>query len=272
MPSSGYFIEIDPGFESRETGTHRNYPVLIALLADIHSNRQAFTACLARARDMGAERFVLLGDYVGYGADPVWTVETIMDLVANGAVAVLGNHDSAISNPREHCNTAAQTAIEWTRGELGAAERKFLANLPLTVSDGDRLYVHADASSPAKWHYVTDTSEAVRSMSATGLRVTFCGHVHQPAIYALSATAKMTFFRPVTGAPVPLLSWRRWHVVLGSVGQPRDGISAASFAMLDTVKGEITFCRAPYDIERAAEAIRRSGLPAVFAERLFEGR
>jgi diadenosine tetraphosphatase ApaH/serine/threonine PP2A family protein phosphatase len=246
--------------------------VLIALMADIHSNRQAFTACLEHARDLGAEQFVLLGDYVGYGADPVWTVETVMDLVSQGAIAVQGNHDCAISNLREYGNSAAQKVIEWTRGELGAAERQFLAGLPLTVSDGDRLYVHADASNPSKWIYVTGTQEAVHSMSATQARITFCGHVHQPAIYALSATAKMTFFRPITGAPVPLLSWRRWHVVLGSAGQPRDGIASASFAMLDTLKGEITFQRAPYDIERAAEAIRRAGLPSVFAERLFQGR
>ena len=43
--------------------------MLIALFADIHANRQAFGACLAQARDAGAERIVLLGDYVGYGAD-----------------------------------------------------------------------------------------------------------------------------------------------------------------------------------------------------------
>lgn len=246
--------------------------MLIALLADIHSNRQALEACLAHARDLGAERFVLLGDYVGYGADPVWTVETVMALVNKGAIAVLGNHDNAINNPRETANPAATTVIEWTRGELGAAERQFLASLPLTAEDGDRLYVHADASQPEKWIYVTDPHEAVQSISAARQRVTFSGHVHQPGIYALSATAKMTYFQPVTGAPVPLLSWRRWHVVLGSVGQPRDGIASASFAMLNTLKGEITFCRAPYDIERAAESIRRHGLPLVFAERLFQGR
>ena len=70
--------------------------MLIALFADIHANRQAFSACLAQAREQGAQRIVLLGDYVGYGADPEWTVTTVMDLVDQGAVAVLGNHDSAI--------------------------------------------------------------------------------------------------------------------------------------------------------------------------------
>jgi predicted phosphodiesterase len=68
--------------------------VLLALLADIHANRQAFSACLDFARAHGAERFICLGDYVGYGADPEWTVETVMNLVEKGALAVRGNHDN----------------------------------------------------------------------------------------------------------------------------------------------------------------------------------
>ena len=81
--------------------------MLIALFADIHANRQAFSACLAQARDQGAQRIVLLGDYVGYGADPEWAVKTVMELVAQGAMAVLGNHDSAIGQPREQMNLEA---------------------------------------------------------------------------------------------------------------------------------------------------------------------
>ena len=246
--------------------------MLIALIADIHANRQALTACLAQARAAGAERIVLLGDYVGYGADPDWAVQTVMELVAQGAVALLGNHDSAVDDRRERMNHDAQVAIEWTRGQLGVAERDFLGALPLSFRDGERLFVHADASAPKRWLYVTSPEEAYRSMAATDARVTFCGHVHEPAIYAFSVVAKMTSFRPVTGVAVPLLARHRWHVVLGSAGQPRDGNPAASFAMLDTVRQEITFCRAPYDVEAAAAAIRANGLPVSLAERLIEGR
>jgi diadenosine tetraphosphatase ApaH/serine/threonine PP2A family protein phosphatase len=246
--------------------------VLIALFADIHANRQAFSACLAQARDQGAERIVLLGDYVGYGADPEWAVTTVMELVDKGAVAVLGNHDSAVANPREQMNLEAQIAIEWTRGVLEASQRKFLAGLPLIANDGERLYVHSEASNPASWSYVTSTLEAARSITATSAQIGFCGHIHQPAVYSMSATAKMTAFTPTTGGAVPLLQGRRWLVVLGSVGQPRDGNPAASYAMLDTDKRELTYCRAAYDIEQAAAAIRKKGLPVWLANRLFQGR
>jgi predicted phosphodiesterase len=144
--------------------------MLIAIFADIHANRQAFDACLVQARGYGAERIVLLGDYVGYGADPEWTVTTVMDLVDKGAVAVLGNHDSAIGNPREPLNVEAKMVIEWTRGELGATQRQFLASLPLTKSDGDRLYVHAEASHPKSWIYVQSVTEAATSISPRSIR------------------------------------------------------------------------------------------------------
>ena len=245
--------------------------LLIALFADIHANRQAFSACLSDARERGAERIVLLGDYVGYGGDPDWAVGAVMDLVAQGAVAVLGNHDAAIGNPREQMNVEARVAIEWTRGVLGASQRQFLAGLPLTRNDAGRLYVHADASKPGSWIYVASTAAAADSIAATPAHITFCGHIHRPALYSMSPAAKMTAFTPTSGVPIQLMPGRRWLAVLGSVGQPRDRNPAAAYAMLDTDKRELTYCRAPYDIEAAAAAIRRHGLPNSLAERLFTG-
>jgi len=109
-------------------------------------------------------------------------------------------------------------------------------------------------------------------MIATRAHVTFCGHIHKPALYSMSATAKMTSFVPVAGVPINLLKGRQWLAVLGSVGQPRDRDPAAAFAIYDTVAREITFCRAPYDIEAAARRIREQGLPPWLAERIFLGR
>ena len=244
----------------------------LAVFSDIHANRQAFGACLDFARGHGAERLILLGDYVGYGADPEWTVETVMGLVENGAVAIRGNHDNAVSTPSESMNAEAQAAIEWTRGRLSTAQRRFLTELPLSIQEDDRLYVHSEASHPQNWRYVQNTPDAARSLVATRAHVTFCGHIHRPALYSMSATAKMTSFVPTTAVPVQLLSGRQWLAVLGSVGQPRDGDPAAAFAMFDTDRREITYCRVPYDVEAAAQRIRDNGLPHWLADRLSVGR
>ncbi|HEY5128343.1 MAG TPA: metallophosphoesterase family protein [Bradyrhizobium sp.] len=246
--------------------------MLLAVFADIHANRQAFAACLDFARARGAERMILLGDFVGYGADPEWAVETVMGLVDGGAVAVQGNHDSAIGTATESMNAVAQAAIEWTRGRLSAAQRRFLADLPLTLREDDRLYVHSEASNPPRWRYVQNTTDAARSLVASEAHVTFCGHIHKPALYSMSSTAKMTSFIPTADVPVNLLGGRRWLAVLGSVGQPRDGNPAASFAMFDTRSQEITYCRVPYDVEAAAMRIRENGLPHWLADRLMVGR
>jgi diadenosine tetraphosphatase ApaH/serine/threonine PP2A family protein phosphatase len=243
----------------------------IALFADIHGNRHAFTACLEQARDLGAERVVLLGDYVGYGADPAWVVSAVMEFVARGALAVRGNHDSAVTSHGESMNDAAQIAIEWTRGELGPAERRFLEELPFTHEEDDRLYVHADASRPEAWRYILDQSDAALSLGATAAAITFCGHVHQPMLYRLTRTGQLASFLPQTGRAIPLQPDRRWLAVLGSVGQPRDRNPAASFAIFDTDRRELTYWRADYDVEAAAAAIRSKGLPSWLADRLCIG-
>ena len=244
----------------------------LAVLADIHANRQAFAACLDYARARGAEQFICLGDYVGYGADPEWTVETVMGLVENGAMAVRGNHDNAVGTPSESMNAEAQAAIEWTRGRLSAAQRHFLAELPFELWDDDRLYVHSEASNPPKWRYVQNATDAARSIIATEVHVTFCGHIHRPALYSMSATAKMTSFVPTADVSVQLLPGRQWLAVLGSVGQPRDGDPAAAFALFDTDSQQLTYCRVPYDVEAAALQIRENGLPHWLADRLSVGR
>ncbi|WP_038380611.1 metallophosphoesterase family protein, partial [Bradyrhizobium elkanii] len=227
----------------------------LALFADIHANRQAFAACLDAAHARSAERLICLGDIVGYGADPEWAVDTVIDLVAKGAIAVRGNHDNAIGVPSDTMNAEAKAAIDWTRGRLSGEQKQFLAGLPMSREEDNRLYVHSEASEPTKWRYVRDTADAARSMMATELQITFCGHIHRPGLYSMSSTAKMTSFVPTSGIAVQLLPGRRWLAVLGSVGQPRDGDPAASFAMFDTISREITYHRVPYDVATAAALI-----------------
>ncbi|WP_315737398.1 MULTISPECIES: metallophosphoesterase family protein [unclassified Bradyrhizobium] len=246
--------------------------MLLAILTDIHANRQAFAACLEAARARGADRLICLGDIVGYGADPEWSVDTVMEIVAGGGLAVRGNHDNAVSVASETMNAEAQAAMEWTRGRLSAEQRRFLAELPMSIGDDDRLFVHAEASSPPRWRYVQSSADAARSMIATEAQVTFCGHIHRPALYSMSATAKMTSFTPTANMPIQLLRGRQWLAVVGSVGQPRDGDPAASFVTFDTKTRELTYCRVPYDVEAAAQRIRDNGLPPWLAQRLSMGR
>lgn len=244
----------------------------IAILSDIHANREAFAACLDDAARRGAQRLVLLGDIVGYGADAVWAVRRAMELAASGAVVVKGNHDEAAVRDHGGMTEDAAAAAAWTRSILEADAEAWLDALPLEVEEEDRLYVHADAHDPARWDYVRDAQDARRSLDAVAARIVLCGHTHVPALYGLTAAAKLISFRPVAGAAVPLLRPRRWLAVLGAVGQPRDGNPAAAYAMLDTATSDYTLLRVPYDAEAAGAKIRAAGLPERLATRLLRGR
>jgi diadenosine tetraphosphatase ApaH/serine/threonine PP2A family protein phosphatase len=246
--------------------------VLIAIFTDIHGNREAFEACLAHAGRHPIDRYVFLGDLVGYGADPGFVVDTVKDLAARGAIALLGNHDSAAIGLPERMNDDAMAAAEWTRRQLTPDQHAFLTGLPLTVEDDDRFYVHASAASPAAWDYVLDERAAARSLMATDAAVTFCGHTHLPALFHMTATAKIAAFDPDAGVAIPLTPQRRWVAVIGAVGQPRDRNPAACYALYDDGPRTLTYVRVPYDVDTAARKIRDAGLPAFLAARLALGR
>ncbi len=244
----------------------------LALLADVHANLEALRACLADARERGAERLAFLGDLVGYGADPGPVVDLVAAAVDSGAHAVRGNHDAAaITGDSEFMHRTAGAVIAWTRERLTEGQRAFLAGLPLVVRDGPLLLVHASPEAPGEWIYVTDPLRAAHALGAAGDATwVFCGHVHEPVLYTAGA-ARPVPFRPVPGVAIPVPPRRRWLAVVGSAGQPRDGNTAACYAMLDTERTTLTFFRVPYDWRAAAEKIRAAGLPESLARRLERG-
>jgi diadenosine tetraphosphatase ApaH/serine/threonine PP2A family protein phosphatase len=244
----------------------------LALFADIHSNLEAISACLAHAQALGAERYAFLGDLVGYGADPVAVLNLIERHAANGAVVVLGNHDAAaLGRPTGQMNANAQSAIAWTRAQLGERQRAFLEALPLAVNDGDMLFVHASAAAPERWTYVTDAADAQQSLDAGGANYIFCGHVHQPKLYYMGTGGRPMPFVPVPGVPIPTGRHRQWLAIVGSAGQPRDGNNAACYAMFDMERERLTYFRGPYAHGITAQKIRAAGLPPRLALRLEHG-
>jgi diadenosine tetraphosphatase ApaH/serine/threonine PP2A family protein phosphatase len=244
----------------------------LALLADIHSNLEALTACLTHARTMGATRFAFLGDLVGYGADPVAVLELVEQHATEGAVVVLGNHDAAVlGRPDDTLNDHAQAAIAWTRDRLGERHRAFLASLPLVVRDDNMLFVHASAAAPGQWIYITSLREAQESMRAADAGYIFSGHVHEQKLFYMGADGRPMPFRPVPGTPIPTAKHRQWLAIVGSAGQPRDRSNQACYALADLERSRLTFFRLPYDYGVAARKIRSAGLPERAALRLERG-
>ena len=247
--------------------------MILALLADIHSNLGAFEACLAHARGHGAERIAFLGDLVGYAAEASEVVERAAALSREGAFAVKGNHDEAIDPQGRfgYMNESAMAAIEWTRRTLSPEHKAFLAALPLCVREERFCLVHASADRPERFDYVDGPTAAWRSAEAADRPYTFCGHVHDQVLYFERGPERMGTLRPTPGSAIPVGAHRRWVAIVGSVGQPRDGNPDAAYALFDTAREEITFYRVTYDHLAAEARIRAADLPEVLALRIRRG-
>jgi diadenosine tetraphosphatase ApaH/serine/threonine PP2A family protein phosphatase len=243
----------------------------LAVLTDIHANREAFEAVLADAAARGAERTVILGDVVGYGPDPEWCVEAAARLVDEGAICIRGNHDNAAIGGVEAMSVLSRRAMDWTKPRLTEAHKAFLAGRPLTAALEDVLCVHASVNEPSAWNYVTSDIRATGSFRSCQARVILCGHVHVPLLTScdIGGVVRAQAFR--MAVPIPLIRSRRWLAVVGAVGQARDGVAQAGYAMLDTVANELTFRRVAYDMGPTMQKIRAAGLPEELALRLMRG-
>ena len=251
-----------------------------ALLSDIHSNLHALEACLAHAQTQGADRLVILGDLVNYGALPSEVVARCQALQTEGAIVLRGNHEALIQthsinadNPNP--SLGSQTA-EWTHDQLSPAQRFWLETLPLTDRVGSMFFVHASADAPTRWRYVDDERTAALSLDAAcehpEVRHVFGGHVHHQSLYYRGTGRQLMAFKPTAGVAIPTPKHRHWIATVGSVGQPRDGNPRAMYALFDDAADTLTFHRVAYDHRAAARAIRQAGLPDFFAHRLETGR
>jgi diadenosine tetraphosphatase ApaH/serine/threonine PP2A family protein phosphatase len=168
-------------------------------------------------------------------------------------------------------STLARTALDWTIPRLSPSQHSFLAALPLSARLDDMLFVHASANDPAAWQYVHSDITATDSFSACDARLVFCGHVHMPLLVTCDRQGMVREQPFRHGLPIPLLRSRRWLAVVGSAGQPRDGVAQAGWALMDTDSNELTFRRTPYDLGATVAGIRAAGLPEALALRLIRG-
>lgn len=242
----------------------------IAVLSDIHANLPALEAV---ASDLPpVDQVWVLGDTVGYGPQPN---EVVTTLQAMGARSVLGNHDGAAIGTVDaaYFNPDARAAIDWTVGAIDANTRAYIATLPEVRRDGDLTAVHGSPRDPI-WEYITGPGIAAANFDAFETRLCLFGHTHMPVAFrALDGQVEA-----VPGLPGAPLSLGRARALLnpGSVGQPRDGLSDAAYAILglNGNPGEDTFefRRVRYDIDRTQRLMREVGLPGRLAERLSYGR
>lgn len=242
----------------------------IAIFSDIHSNLEALHACCRRAEALGVERYVCLGDLIGYGADPVETLDAVMQLP--GLIAIRGNHEEMVlSTDLVGTTNAIVQASRWTRKQLSQDHLRFLSGLSYIHNEFDVTFAHASAALPQSWDYLYEPLQVEACIEASSNNVTFIGHVHIPNIFFEKFDKIFQVEPALEGIHVPLLNRVRYVVNVGAVGQPRDGFPAASFTILDLENRQLCFQRVPYDYHKAAGKIVKAGLDPHFAQRLMQG-
>jgi predicted phosphodiesterase len=243
------------------------------VLTDIHANLEALDACLADARTRGFDRALVLGDLVGYGADPNAVVERVVAL--DPLAIVRGNHDKVACGleQAEGFNAVAKSAAFWTFDVMTPEHRAWLAALPEGPILVDDLVEICHGSPFDEDAYIFDELDAVRALKASQRPLCLFGHTHYPVSFELSAdTFDSTGPSASAESQLVLRNGSKYLVNPGSVGQPRDGDPRAAYAIVDVAERQVTMMRVSYPLEAAQAKVVKAGLPDVLAQRLAAGR
>lgn len=239
---------------------------MYAVISDIHGNLEGLEAVLADVPEE-VEHIYCLGDVIGYGANPNECCELVRE---RGMPTITGNHDLAVvdlGTDLNWFNPVAAAAVRWTRERLTDENTGFLRSRPRTMQEGESLFVHGSVRDPDEYIVDGDTAAenlAVLKSDYPDVRLCFFGHTHVKAI-APSPNGPATEARALDlGSNGPYL------VNPGSVGQPRDGDTFASYVLAEGTN--VTYHFVEYDIEKAQAKIRDAGLPGMLADRLAVGR
>lgn len=244
------------------------------VLTDIHGNLEALEAVLDGLSSQGCDATLVLGDLVGYGADPNAVVDRVRAL--RPLAIVRGNHDKVASGIEdgESFNLVARSAVQWTNDALTPDNLAYLTALPagpLVVDDWIEICHGSPFDEDA---YVFDELDALKALEVSTRPVCLFGHTHVAVVF------RRTLDRlDVPAGPgdtdlvrLPLEEGSKYLVNVGSVGQPRDGDSRAAAGIVDTTERRIELYRVRYPIEEAQRKIRVAGLPEILARRLALGR
>lgn len=237
-----------------------------AIIADIHANLEALQAALEDSKKAGCTHYACLGDVVGYNANPKECLDIIRGM---GMPCVKGNHDEYCSTETnlEGFNPHAAEAVNWTRQQLTDEDRQWLRDLKYLRLVANFSIVHATLDGPQRWGYVFDRLAAAASFTYQNTSVCFFGHTHVPVAFV-----RDTVVRGGTYSKFKVETGRKYFINVGSVGQPRDGVPKATYAIYDLEDGLIELRRVQYDIATTQAKIRAAGLPERLAERLAYGK
>jgi len=242
------------------------------LLSDIHGNLPAFRAVMEDALRRGFDQVLFMGDAVGYYPDGDAVITALRKLEAQ---SVRGNHDAWIFDPEFLAREGTiPQVLRWQLEHLSPENLEYLKNLPWERLAPGYHQVHGSPCDP--FVYIDDLEPAREALSCSSRPWILIGHTHLAGI-----------FMAIEGPKGPWIRYKGFleeenHVALGpkarailnpgSVGQPRDGLPLAAYAIWDDEAREVWAYRVPFDLLAVRRRLKEAGFPMTLYERLRVGR
>lgn len=208
----------------------------IAIISDIHANLPALEVVLSDIRKSKCDHVFVLGDLVGYYHWPREVVEKIMGL--QDCTVIRGNHEDLLMRAREDevfaslCRAKYGSGLKICIETLSQEQMQWLDALPvsqtLTLDGITFALFHGSDREVDEYLYPDCARGRIDDMASSGIDYIFFGHTHYPVVFT------------------------RGHTVIanpGSVGQPRDIGSLASYLILNTKNRALMQRRLPFDSE-----------------------
>lgn len=238
------------------------------IFSDIHSNLEALNAVVDAYQKESIDKYLCVGDVVGYAANPKECIEKVKTLAM---ITVAGNHDWASVDlfSVDYFNPVACEAISWTKRNLDDDSRYFLESLKLVYKNEDLTLVHGTLDKPEDFNYMIDEYSARESFRLLETNICFVGHSHVAGIFIKDKDKRICYREDDS---IDIKDEFKYIVNVGSVGQPRDGNPKAAYYIYDTDKKEVQIKRVSYDIEATRKKIIAAGLPRFLGDRLLIGR
>ena len=282
------------------------FPLVFAIISDIHGNLEALQAVVAEIERRGITRIYCLGDVVGYGPCPGECLDAVIERCT---MCVCGNHDHACFYEPFNFNVSAERACYWTRQVFEDEAKKalrdrrweFLGRLPIRHEAENLLMVHASPRRPVNEYLFaedvyTNPSKILANFERLEDRHKACvvGHTHVPGVFLDDP-----YFDPPAELPEPnfytITEDEKAVINIGSVGQPRDRDVRACFAVVhergetvpypdkagegdlgpddDGYVSTVEFVRVEYDVQKAVQrTLDTPELDDFLGLRLLEGR
>ncbi len=249
----------------------------VAIISDIHGNLDALQVVLDDISGRDVDRILCLGDIIGYGPNPLECLDLVM---AKCEWSLMGNHDFAVMYEPTQFNASAEAASFWTRRQLEnepevdtrLARWQYLGDLQIRRSDMDASWFHASPRRPInEYIFPDDVITAPTKMRQIFERFEdrcFVGHTHVTGVF----TDEPDFYPPPDLDGVyEFRTGEKCIINPGSVGQPRDRDSRASYALL--FDDRVEFVRLEYDIQSVIDKVKAiPELNDFLGLRLLEGR